>query len=141
MIRQTRCLALLGVLFCGVAQASSGGFEFSLVGGDLGKMDPDSEPPRYRIKIAPGQTITLVARGMAYPRGGAPGPLEPDAGAWLFDDAVFQLVPHEKKAFDKTQVVTSLKALKAGTTKVRFVGNVLGYDRKCEIVIDVVEKK
>ena len=72
--------------------------------------------------------------------GGAPGPIEPDAGAWLFDDAVFQLVPHEKGKFDKTKCAVALKPLKAGTTRVRFVGNVLGYDRKVEIVVEVVEK-
>ena len=37
------------------------------------------------------------------PRGAAAQPAEADAAAWLFDDAAFQLVPHEKKNADKTK--------------------------------------
>ncbi|CAF1172991.1 unnamed protein product [Didymodactylos carnosus] len=50
------------------------------------------------------------------PRGKPSQASEPEAGAWLFDDTMFQLVPHDKNQFDKTQIPVALKAL----------GNVVG---------------
>ena len=43
-----------------------------------------------------GETLTLVADGWVQPRGGAVAPGDIDAGAWLFDDEAFKLVPPEK---------------------------------------------
>lgn len=126
----------------GVAHASGAGFTLSAAGADLGKPDDESaEVPKYRVKLGVGQTVTLTAQGVVMPRGAAAQPGEPDAAAWLFDDAAFQLTPHDKAKADRTKTVVALKALKAGQTRVRFVGNILGREQKYDILIEVVEAK
>ena len=50
-------------------------------------------------------------------------------------------VPHDKKKADKTKTVVALKALKVGQTRVRFVGNILGYDRKYDVIVEIAEAK
>ena len=98
-------------------------------------------PPRFDVKLEQGQPFTLVAQGVVLPRGGRSTPHEPDAGAWLFDDEQLQLVPHDKKLYDKTMVAVRLKALKPGQTKIRFVGEVLGYYHRLDVFVDVVAPK
>ncbi|HYH68545.1 MAG TPA: hypothetical protein VD866_27885 [Urbifossiella sp.] len=108
---------------CGLEHASGAGFRLSAAGLDLGQAEDESgEVPRYRLKVKVGETVTLVADGWVQPRGGQPAPGDIDAGAWLFDDEAFKLVPPEKAKGDKTKVVVALTSLKAGTTRVRFVG-------------------
>ncbi|CAF1114685.1 unnamed protein product [Didymodactylos carnosus] len=51
------------------------------------------------------------------PRGKPSQASEPEAGAWLFDDTMFQLVPHDKNQFDKTQIPVALKALGTSSGK------------------------
>ena len=125
----------------GAAQASGAGFKLSAVGADLGKPDDENaEIPTYKVKLKVGQTVTLVAEGVVVPRGGAAGPGDIDAGAWLFDDAAFKLVPPEKVKSDKTKMVVALTALKPGTHRVRFVGDILGRYHKYDVLVEVVEK-
>jgi hypothetical protein len=141
-----RLLALL-VVFCfglaSPARASSGWFTLKCEEAKLG--DPqevaNDQPPQYHVKLAQGETLTLVAQGVVSPRGGKLEPFEPDAGAWLFDDTAFALETHEKKKYDATMLPIKLRALKSGKTRIRFVGNVLGYDRKYDVLVEVVEKK
>ncbi len=126
---------------CGLAHASGSGLRFSAVGLDLGKVEDESaEVPRYRVKVKVGDTVTLVADGWVQPRGGAVGPGDIDAGAWLFDDEAFKLVPAEKAKSDKTRMVVALTSLKAGTTRVRFVGDILGRYQKCDVMVEAVAK-
>src|SRR5829696_167721 len=133
-------LGLAAVLSAvGVARASGAGFKLSAVGVDLGKPDdPDAEIPKYRVKVKVGQTVTLVAEGVVTPRGGAPAPGDIDAGAWLLDDEVFKLVPADKVKADKTKAVVALTALKPGTSRVRFVGDILGRYHKFDVLVEVV---
>jgi len=135
-----RCLfataAVLAV--CGAVRGSGAEFKLSAVGVELGKPeDENAEIPKYRVKAKIGQTVTLVADGVVLPRGGAAAPGDIDAGAWLFDDEVFKLVPSEKAKPSKTKSVVALTALKAGTSRVRFVGDILGRYHKFDVVIEV----
>lgn len=135
----TAAVALLVV--CGLAHASGAGFRFSAVGHDLGKAEDDAaEVSRYRVKVKVGETLTLVADGWVQPRGGAVGPGDIDAGAWLFDDEAFKLVPPEKAKSGKTRVVVALTSLKAGPTRVRFVGDILGRYQKCDVMVEAVAR-
>lgn len=109
-------------------------------GPALGKPD-DGEIPKYPLKLEIGQTVVLTAQGMVMPRGAAASPGEADAAAWLFDDAAFTLAPLDKAKADKTKTTVALKALKEGKTRVRFVGNILGYERKYDVMVEVVAAK
>ncbi|CAF1258315.1 unnamed protein product [Adineta steineri] len=87
-----------------------------------------------------GQTVTFVSQGYVAPRGKPNQPSKPDAGEWLFDNHVFRLLPYEKNLFDKTQLPVMLKALTnvARQTRVRFIGKILGYNRKYDVLVDIV---
>ncbi len=138
-----RCTAAAVALAvaCGLAQASGAGFRLSAAGAELGKAEDESaEVPRYRVKVKVGETVTLVADGWVQPRGGAVGPGDIDAGAWVFDDEAFKLVPSEKAKAGKTRVVVALTSLKAGATRVRFVGDILGRYQKYDVMIEAVGK-
>ena len=52
--------------------------------------------------------------------------------------ALFQLVAHDKMKADKTRAVV---ALKAGPTRVRFVGTILGREVKYDVLVEVQAKK
>jgi len=122
--------------------ASSADFRLRGVGIELGKMeevykDGQPLPPRFVAKGEVGKPFTLFAHGVVLPRGGAASPGEPDCGAWLFDDAVFKLLPHEKDAADKSALGIQLQPTVAGQTRIRFVGRILGYDRKFDILLEV----
>ncbi|MCE9561493.1 MAG: hypothetical protein K8U57_05510 [Planctomycetes bacterium] len=130
------------LMTAGIAHASGAGFTLSAVGATLGKVeDENAEIPKYRVKLEVGQTLTLAAQGQVIPRGQPAQPGEPDAAAWLFDDTAFTLEPLEKGKADKTKSVIALKAAKAGQTRVRFVGNILGYERKFDVMVEVVAAK
>lgn len=126
----------------GLVHASGAGFAITAVGATLGKADDEgAEIPKYTLKTQVGQTVTFIAQGQVIPRGAAAQPGEPEAAAWLFDDAAFQLTPAEKSKEDKTKAVVALKALKPGKTRVRFVGNILGYEKKFDVMVEVAEAK
>jgi len=135
-------LALFGLLmWASCAQASSAGFKITAEGVELGQPVENDDVPRYHVKLKAGQTATFIAQGIVSPRGGKDQASEPDAAAWLFDDAALQLVPHEKKKYDKTKFVVTLKGLKPGESRVRFVGNILGYERKFDVMVEVIGGK
>lgn len=124
---------------CDVARSSSAGFTVSTVEQQLEESNTAGDIPIYSGQTRVGETLTFVAQGIVYPRGGSPQPSEPDAGAWLFDDTVFELVPHDKSQCDGTQVIVALRALRGvlRPTRVRFVGNILGYSRKYDVRVKV----
>ncbi len=140
---QVRCLFAVALLIATAAlvQASGAGFTISATGATLGKADESTEIPRYIVKLEVGHTLTLSAQGIVMPRGAPAQPGEPDAAAWLFDDAAFQLEPLDKAKADKTKSVIVLKALKVGQTRVRFVGNILGREQKHDVMVEIVEAK
>jgi hypothetical protein len=147
-LRPAHGVAALVLVLAGAsaAWASSAGFELRGVGIDLGKAEEVHEggkplPPRFHVKAERGKPFTLIAQGMVYPRGAKGQPGEPDAGAWLFDDAAFKLVPHEKKGLDKTMVAVRLEPTAVGRTRVRFVGEVLGYYKTYDVIVDVAAAK
>lgn len=121
------------------AFASSANFTLTAHGAKLVAADASADIPQFTATLEAGQTATFVAQGVVLPRGGKPQPAEPDAAAWLFDDSVFHLVPTDKEKLDKTRSAVTLKALKPGTSRVRFIGNILGYERKIDIAITVRE--
>ena len=134
------CAAL--AILCSInsqATASSAFFEISCAEHKLGEASEETaeQPPQYRLKVQEGASITLVAQGVVSPRGGKNSPSEPDAGAWLFDDEAWKLEPLEVKNRNETKVVIRLKAIKPGKTRVRFVGNILGYDRRYDVTVEV----
>ncbi|HYH64593.1 MAG TPA: hypothetical protein VD866_07865 [Urbifossiella sp.] len=133
--------ALTLLVACGLVHASGAGFRISAAGIDLGKVENEgAEIPRYRVKVKVGETVTLVADGWVQPRGGQPARGDIDAGAWLFDDEAFKVVPPEKAKSDKTKMVVALTSLKAGTSRVRFVGDILGRYQKYDVMVEVVGK-
>jgi len=135
-------LAMVAVtLACGLTQASGAAFKLSAVGVELGKpVDENTEIPKYKVKVKVGQAFTLVAEGIIMPRGGADAPGDIDAGAWLFDDEIFKLSASDKAKQDKTKQVVTITATKAGSTRVRFVGDILGRYHKYDVMVEVVEK-
>ncbi|CAF3961847.1 unnamed protein product [Adineta steineri] len=131
---------LLFITVYDVVQSSSAGFTITAVGQSLDLLDEAGEIPSYHCQMKVGQTVTFVSQGYVAPRGKPNQPSKPDAGEWLFDDHVFQLLPSEKNLFDKTQLPVMLKALTnvAEQTHVRFVGKILGYNRKYDVLVDIV---
>jgi hypothetical protein len=140
--RFTLCAVFVVLItVCDVVQSSGAGFMITARDQHLTEADEMEGNPAYNVQMQVGQTLTLVSQGIVMPRGQPSQPSEPDAGTWLFDDAVFQLLPYDKNNFDNTQVPIALKALKSvvGQTRVRFVGNILGYDRTYDVFVQVKE--
>jgi len=142
--RRAAFAALLLLLGVTAAWASSATFAITGQGITLGEAkevaEDGKEIQRYHAKAAVGKPFTLTAQGIILPRGGKAEPGEPEAGAWSFDDKSFKTLAPEAKA-DKTKIVIRLDPTAPGTTRVRFAGKILGYDRNVEIMIDVAEKK
>ena len=141
----TKCLlfsTLIMLTMCGMAFGSGATFRISAVGAKLSQPnDENAEIPTYQLKTTVGQAITLVADGIVIPRGQGPMPGDIDAGAWLFDDEAFKLVPTAHAKGDKTKSVIMLEPLKAATkTRVRFVGDILGRYQKFDVIVEVAEK-
>ena len=93
-----------------------------------------------RPEVELGREFLLSAQGVVLPKGGKEQPAEPDSGTWAFDDKVFKHLPHEAKRFDKTFVVR-LRPTAVGTTRVRFVGRILNYERTFDVMVEVVPAK
>lgn len=105
--------------------------------------DPNLELPKengaYTFHVTVGQSLEIVAKGWAYPRSPDPevakgAPANADAGTWMFDDKMFQLLETQSS---ETQYKIVLKATTPGQYKIRFVGALLGYNEVCEIVVNV----
>lgn len=140
------------LLFCVVlVWGSSATFIIHGVGVDLGEAKAvevkDSEGrnqyiAQFQTKLERGQSFTLIAQGMAYPKGKVDGdPFEPDSGEWLFDKQMFQAIPDDKKPYNKTKIVIHLKALRGGQSLIQFKGRILGYDKEFDIVTQTSEEK
>lgn len=146
-VQAGRAAALLVVLGCvGLAGASSAGFVLRGQGVELGKAEEAYEngqpqPPRYHIKVEKGKPFTLVAQGMVYARGSAGQPGEPDKGVWRFDSEDFTVVEKGGKGFDRTMVAVQLRPEVIGRTRIRFVGKILGYDHRFDILVDIITPK
>ena len=82
---------------------------------------------QFQIKLEPGQSFTLIAQGMVYPRarGNVGSPIKPDSGEWFFDKQMFQAIPYDKKPYNKTMIVIHLKALRGGQSLIQFKGELL----------------
>jgi len=127
------------MLFVGTGSVLGSGATFKITaeGVSLDKADENQEIPQYRTKAEVGKPVTLIAQGIVIPRGQVGQPGEPDVGAWLFDDGVFQLVALNKKNQDPTKIMINLKPTKAGITRVRFVGTILGREAKFDVLVEV----
>lgn len=136
-------LAILAVL-AGVGTALASGATFSVTGQGivLGEPGEDGDNPiRIKAKAERGKPFTLVARGLVLPRGGKAQPGEPEAGKWDFDEKHFKKLPPDGKTADKTKVVIRLVPTAAGTSRVRFAGKILGYEKTFDVLIEVGERK
>ncbi len=129
-------------------RASSANFILSSEGIKLGEaqeiVENDVEQPtRYNAKIEQGQIFTLLAQGWAYPRSPDPevakgSAFAPEAAEWRFDNEDFKLLVYDAMQADKTKSMLRLQAATPGLTRVRFSGQVLGYKRSFDILIDIV---
>ena len=130
------------------ARASSANFVLKSDGIELGEGEVRVEngieqPTRYNAKIEAGQSFTLVAQGWAYPRSPDPevskgSPATPEKAQWRFDGEDFKLLAYDALQSDKTKCILSLQAETPGLTRVRFSGQVLGYKRSFDILIEIV---
>lgn len=136
-------LAILAA-FAGVGTALASGATFAVTGQGVALGEPMEDGDGLiliKAKAEPGKPFTLVAQGVVLPRGGKAQPGEPDAGTWTFDEKHFKKLPPDGKAADKTKVVIRLEPAAAGTSRVRFAGKILGYERTFEVLIEVAERK
>ena len=139
------------LLFCvALVLGSSATFIIYGVGVDLGDAKEievkDSEGrnqyiTQFQIKLERDRSFTLIAQGMAYPRGKAGSPFKPDSGQWFFDKQMFQAVPYDKKPYNETMIVIRLKALKGGPSRIQFKGKILGYDKQYDVLTHTSEGK
>lgn len=118
--------------------ASGAGFKIFDANIELPK-----ENRAYTANITVGQSLEIISKGWAYPRSPDPevakgAPTKADAGTWMFDDKIFKLL---KTQSDETQHKLVLEATTPGQYKIRFVGVVLGYNKVCEIVVNVSKPK
>lgn len=128
------------------AWASSANFEITGQGIALGEAKEVHEngkplPPQFHANAEVGKPFTLIAQGMALPRGAKAQPCEPDSGSWNFSDKSFKEVPLEKKQTDKTMIVLHLEPTATGHSRVRFTGKVLGYERTFDVFVEVLPAK
>jgi hypothetical protein len=138
--------ALVVLAAAGTVWASAAGFAIRGLDVELGKAEEPMEngkplPPRFHVKVEKGRAFTLCAQGMVYPRGAKEQPGEPECGAWLFDDAAFKLMAHDKKQADNTKVLIRLQPTAVGRTRVRFVGEILGYAHTFDVMVEVVPER
>ncbi|HVF10504.1 MAG TPA: hypothetical protein VNA16_06865 [Abditibacteriaceae bacterium] len=133
------------------ARASSANFVLSSQDIDLGQPEEvfengQPQPPRYATKVELGQPFTLIAQGWVYPRSSDPkvakgSPATAEAARWRFDDEDFKLLEHDARHFDETMTVVRLQPTTIGRTRIRFQGQVLGYERTFDILIDIIAAK
>lgn len=136
-----RVLALVALLaFGSVVLASSAGFLISAKGIDLGKgeevVEKEKDVVRYKVKAEVGKPFTLTAQGVVYPRGVVVGqPSAPESGAWEFDATAFKKSAPVGKP-DETQVSVTLTPQAAGSSRIRFTGKILGYERTYDLLVE-----
>ena len=125
--------------FC-VSNSWASGAGFKMFGDNVERSE---ENGAYTANITVGQSFEIIAKGWAYPRLRDPeaakgSPMKAEAGTWMFDDKMFKLL---KTQSDETQYKISLKATKLGQYRIRFVGVVLGYNKACEILVNISRSK
>ena len=125
--------------FC-VSNSWASGAGFKILGTHI---ERPKENGAYTVNIAVGQSLEIIAKGWAYPRSRDPEvakgmPMKAAAGTWMFDDKRFKLL---KTLSDETQHKLVLKATTPGQYKIRFVGVVLGYNKTCEIMVNISKPK
>ena len=126
--------------FC-VSNSWASGAGFKIFGAHIER--PKIVNKAYTANITVGQSLEIIAKGWAYPRLRDPeaakgSPMKAEAGTWMFDDKMFKLL---KTQSDETQYKISLKATKLGQYRIRFVGVVLGYNKACEILVNISRSK
>ena len=141
-----RSLLSLAVLLAGASAALAGAANFYIHAEGLAPAkagDAISKPGVFREKIAGkatvGKPFTLVAQAMALPRGGKPSPTE-GTGTWTYDEKAFDKGKKPAKEGKGTIAVT-LVPRKAGTYRIKFAGEALGYKAGLEAVVEVAEGK
>jgi hypothetical protein len=141
--RLTGTLVILGMLVS-VGSIWASGATFAITGQGIvlgAEKEGEDGVSRIRTTAVVGKAFTLVAQGLALPRGGKPQPTEPEAGAWKFDAKHFKQLEPVGKPGDKTQVAIRLEPLVAGPARIRFTGKVLGYERQVEVQVEVTARK
>jgi hypothetical protein len=118
--------------------ACGAGFKIFAANIDLPK-----ENGVYAANITVGQSLEIIAKGWAYPKSPNPevakgAPMRADAGTWMFDDKIFNLLNTQS---DETQYKLVLGATTPGQYKIRFVGVVFDNYEVCEIVVNVSNPK
>lgn len=125
--------------FC-VSNSWASGAGFKMFGDNIERSE---ENGAYTANITVGQSFEIIAKGWAYPKSRDPkatkgSPMQAEAGTWMFDDKMLKLLNTQS---DDTQYKISLKATKPGQYKIRFVGVVLGYNKACEILVNISRSK
>ena len=125
--------------FC-VSNSWASGAGFKMFGDNIERSEVNGA---YTANITVGQSFEIIAKGWAYPKSRDPeatkgNPMKAEAGTWMFDDKMLKLLNTQS---DDTQYKISLKATKPGQYKIRFVGVVLGYNKACEILVNISRSK
>ncbi len=128
------------LLLPSLSWASGATFEIRAVGITLGEakeaIEDEKDLIRITTKAQVGKPFTLMAQGMALPRGGKAEPIKPDSGKWSYDEKAFKtLKPAQKE--DPTIVPLAVEASTPGTFRFRFEGKVLGYPKIVVVVVEV----
>ena len=145
--RKTFVLAILAV-FAGGTNAWASGATFAITGQGITlgaaeevQEDGKPQPPRFQARAEVGKPFTLTAQGMVLPRGAKAQPGEPDAGAWTFDEKRFKRLSPDGPPADKTKVLLRLEPTAVGTSRIRFAGKILGYERTFDVLVEAVDRK
>ncbi|MBM4073154.1 MAG: hypothetical protein FJ271_30165 [Planctomycetes bacterium] len=120
--------------------ASGATFEMQARGIKLGKakeaVEDGKDLLRIHAKAQVGKAFTLTAQGIILPRGGKAQPGEPDSGKWTIDEKAVKKLKVEKKD-DKTTISIRVEPTSVGTTRLRFVGSILGYQKTIDVIVAV----
>jgi hypothetical protein len=141
---RTRLAVAVLVILAGVTTALASGATFAISGQGIALSDAKGLPEdgmQFHAKAELGKPFTLTAQGMVLPRGGKPEPSAPEAGTWTFDDKTLKRLTPDKKDADKTKIAIRLEPTAVGTTRVRFAGKILGYERSFDVIVEVIAPK
>ena len=141
-----RSLLSFAVLLAAGSVALAGGANFYIRAEGLAPAKAGEDIAKagvFREKIAGkgtvGKPFTLVAQGMVLPRGGKPSPAA-GTGAWTYDEKAFTKAGALPKG-GKGAIAVTLTPKKAGTYRITFAGEVLGYKTTLEAVVEVAGAK